>query len=432
MKITLVNNRWSGHNPYHIRELSLIFLSFPGIFLSVYCVEPDILKQEIYNVLGTSNSRITFHKILLPDNILKNKTLLSYRNYSKKLWINIANQIYSDDLQRPNHQHLVFFGWLDDYLAPLLYHMPDNSIKWNWSGIYFHPSFYVPYKTSLLFKNNFSSSFIYKIQRFLTYPYRKIKGFLHLPYNLLFHNSCSSICVLNEHLETKMNNVLNKPVITIPDFTNSDIDTNYFHINNIHSLSKGKKIVGLIGGQSNRKSFDILLQASQILSNNYYFIFAGPYHDDFSSSVSAYNNSIINNKPANCYFLLERIPDESQFNSILNCCDIIFASYRIFPNSSNIMTKAAVFKKPIIVSEGHLMAERTRKYGLGEIIPEGDVNACVRAIEKLASTEGYNSWLSNSRCEEYAEQHSHHKLKDALRKVLQAAGYNEDNESIAY
>ncbi len=39
------------------------------------------------------------------------------------------------------------------------------------------------------------------------------------------------------------------------------------------------------------------------------------------------------------------------------------------------LTKAAVFKKPVVVSDGFLMAERVRVYRMGENVPEGDVSA---------------------------------------------------------
>ena len=36
-----------------------------------------------------------------------------------------------------------------------------------------------------------------------------------------------------------------------------------------------------------------------------------------------------------------------------------------FPHSSNIMTKAAAFNKPILVNDGYLMSERVKTYGIG-------------------------------------------------------------------
>jgi hypothetical protein len=65
------------------------------------------------------------------------------------------------------------------------------------------------------------------------------------------------------------------------------------------------------------------------------------------------------------YIHAEYLPDETSFNAILAGADVIFAVYRDFYRSSNMLSKAAYFEKPILVSAGCLMGERVAKYGIG-------------------------------------------------------------------
>jgi glycosyltransferase involved in cell wall biosynthesis len=122
----------------------------------------------------------------------------------------------------------------------------------------------------------------------------------------------------------------------------------------------------------------------------------------------------------NAYTHFARISDERIFNSVIQACDVIFAAYLDFPNSSGILTKAAVFRKPIIVSDGYLMAERTRKYDMGEVVPEGDVQAAGSAIRKILKDQG--SWLLEHRpkWQEYHREHSYGRLVTSYAALLAA------------
>jgi hypothetical protein len=57
---------------------------------------------------------------------------------------------------------------------------------------------------------------------------------------------------------------------------------------------------------------------------------------------------------------LNEFPDEAQFNSLVYICDILFAAYNNFPNSSNILTKAAIFQRPVVVSNNFCMEKRVK------------------------------------------------------------------------
>ena len=118
----------------------------------------------------------------------------------------------------------------------------------------------------------------------------------------------------------------------------------------------------------------------------------------------------------------ERVPDERAYNSLVQACDVLFAAYVDFPHSSNTLTKAAVFEKPIIVSDGHLMAARVREYRLGEVVPQGDAEAALRAIRRIV--DDLPGWREKNkpRWAEYRERHSVARLNEALAGLLSAGG----------
>ncbi len=60
---------------------------------------------------------------------------------------------------------------------------------------------------------------------------------------------------------------------------------------------------------------------------------------------------------------------------MIDAADVVFCAFDDFPFSSNTLTKAAVFEKPVVVSEGYLMAERVRSYRTGEVVPQGNAEA---------------------------------------------------------
>ncbi len=73
-----------------------------------------------------------------------------------------------------------------------------------------------------------------------------------------------------------------------------------------------------------------------------------------------------------------------------------------------------------MVSEGYLMAERVRKYGLGEVVPEGDVEALVAAIQKMVKPEYYENLRSQARWAEYRQAHSVERLNKVFKELVGA------------
>jgi hypothetical protein len=87
--------------------------------------------------------------------------------------------------------------------------------------------------------------------------------------------------------------------------------------------------------------------------------------------------------PQNFRLYPKRIADGPEFNAHVAACDVIFAAYHNFPFQSNLLTKAAAFAKPVIVSQGFIMERRTVEYDLGLAVPQDDAEKALQAATAL-------------------------------------------------
>ena len=99
--------------------------------------------------------------------------------------------------------------------------------------------------------------------------------------------------------------------------------------------------------------------------------------------------------------------------------EVLFAAYHDFPHSSNILTKAAIFQKPVIVSDGYLMAERVRRYRLGEVIQQKNPELCAAALRRILTDR--QAWLEEHqpRWEEYRTANSREFAKRAIGQIVE-------------
>jgi hypothetical protein len=162
--------------------------------------------------------------------------------------------------------------------------------------------------------------------------------------------------------------------------------------------------------------------ARQASQENWYFVFAGePALDSFSPEEQRALSEFVASAPSNCYFHLQRLPDEPQFNAVVNACDILFAVYQRFMSSSNLLTKAALFEKPVLVSDAYCMGERVKKYGLGLAIDESSVSECQAALRQLCAQLDQEGHLTQAHYTEFRRLHSIEQLRLSFEAVLAAS-----------
>jgi hypothetical protein len=118
----------------------------------------------------------------------------------------------------------------------------------------------------------------------------------------------------------------------------------------------------------------------------WFFIQIGQVYENTlaADDLAAYKR-LVASLPVNMVLHEQYLPDEREFNFLIHISDVLFAVYRDFRISSNMLGKAAVFEKPILVSDRYLMGDRVRRYGIGLGVSEDDADEMLAGLQKLTS-----------------------------------------------
>jgi hypothetical protein len=168
----------------------------------------------------------------------------------------------------------------------------------------------------------------------------------------------------------------------------------------IKNQAGSRTIVFLGGAISGDKNLSVWYE-TLLLSDpsRWFFIQIGQMdHSTLSTLDMHYLRKIEQLNPEHLFVLDRYIADERAFNSYIQVSDIVWCLYRSFKRSSNLLTKAAFFKKPALVSAGNLLGERALKFGIGISADEGSAQAAIKALAFIdASTFNEESFLAYTR-----------------------------------
>lgn len=394
--IVLIDPFIGGHNPTYRQILAKTLLALNNRVITL-CPDPSELTQWIQEKC-THNAEL-FHAIEIqtpkPSFFPFNRNI----SISFQLWQYAGTAIDRLCCKNGQKPDLVFFGYLDPYLHPYLPpSIIDIIFPYRWSGLYFLPS-------HLRSEKNFLS------QQMATFKN---------PEFVLNSSHCRAIAVLDEGITEKLKIAVRKPIITFPDVTDScPPDINFEVAQQIRERKRGKKVISLLGGLTERKGVLKFLEISQkVPQEKYLFVLAGQlFKNHFNKQQWNEIERIVNLSPPNCLFYFERISGEAQFNALVAESDILFAVYNNFMHSSNILTKAAIFKKPVVVSDAHCMGERVQKFQLGLTVKENDLLQIIEALDYLSKDCNLKTLKLNF--EEYQHRHKQEMLQEAFQELLQ-------------
>ena len=372
MRIAVIDCSVSGHRETYYKEFTRTWANLGN---EVLLIAP---QESGTGDVATFKKIITRPLLPLPVGKPVKKKLVVLQNALIRLQNLAAIRKQLGDF----HPDLVYFPCLDDILptlAPLS--LFDRLLPYTWSGLLVQSAL-PPYKTGM----------------------PDVRPFLR-------SRHCQGIGVLNEYSMDAL-----KPfqphIDRLPDFADlSEPKESYPLLCALKEQAKGRKIISLLGSIDTRKGISLLLSAIPFLPEEEYFFFiAGKswLTETQTQELRAFEAS-----RSNCLFSLERIPDEACFNALVNASDVIFAAYRNFTGSSNLLTKAAAFGKPILVSQGKCMGKRMDDYGIGIAVPEEDAESCRQAIVNLCHKGAPNP----QNFKKYAAEHSLSILTDRLASI---------------
>lgn len=206
----------------------------------------------------------------------------------------------------------------------------------------------------------------------------------------------------------------------LPDITDTRVREDFLiknqHVREIQSRARGRKIVfmgGSIGKQKNLVVWHDVVRTSS--PEEWFFVQIGRINrNNLTPADEASLKRISANTPENLYVYDDYLADERQFNEIIASSDVIFAVYRDFTRSSNMLSKAAWFRKPVLVSQQGLMAERVSRFKIGRSVNADDVNSIICGLNSVVRAPGLDRYF-----EEYRQIFSHEAIQTKLVNFLQ-------------
>jgi hypothetical protein len=249
-------------------------------------------------------------------------------------------------------------------------------------------------------------------------------GGLPCPEKIFTLPSLHSAAVLDEGAVKPMQALApGRRVVAFPDFADVRLpppdDPAWGLARKIRDFGRGRPVVSLVGHLQRTKGLMEFTRMAQDESLRGLFFFLGGEVNwmDVSADTREMLLRAWEQSP-NVFAHLQHLDDERALNAVISASDVIFAAYTNFPNSSNILTKAAFFERPVVVSDGYLMAERTRAYRLGEVVAEGDLGAIRASLLRLSGVDPASAKPPPGRWQEYRAAHSYERLAEAFAELL--------------
>lgn len=344
MRIIVIDCSVSGHRETYYKQFAATCAELGHATLLIAPEGNQLSRRVVFEPISS--------KPLLPlpssNSIKKKLTVL------RNAFIRLRNLNRLSRQIRKSNPDLLFFACLDDMLptmGPLwLFHL---LLPYKWSG--------------LLVQSDLPD---YKPGMPDTRPYLQSKN-------------CLGVGILNEYSADKLK-VFQQQIVLFPDFADLCApDTSYELLEKLIAKAGKRKIIALLGSINSRKGIKLLQQCITLLpKDEYFFLIAG------KSSLTAQQENdlrMLESSRSNCLVSLNKIPDESCFNALVAFSHVIFTAYTHFKGSSNLLTKAAAFCKPVVVSKGYCMGKRVEKYGTGKVIREDNAEECCEAIRSLCT-----------------------------------------------
>jgi len=184
------------------------------------------------------------------------------------------------------------------------------------------------------------------------------------------------------------------------------------------NFANGRYVVGLIGSLDGNKKLikEFLAVSDDLRLKNYCFVMVGEIYE--STLPTDTLNEIRSRKGVsdNLYLVDHYINSEEEFDSLFSQVDIIFACYKNFDSSANVLAKSAYFKKPVLVTAETFIGDLTQQHNLGIAIKNPDVDSIVKSILLLGETIERQD--SNFGFDDYTSSVSTENLKNRLDHYL--------------
>jgi glycosyltransferase involved in cell wall biosynthesis len=406
--VALVDWLWVGHHPTYFVNFAIAIANC-GHRVVPFCADPvgfeSLLSEELEcrgEMPTTGFTRLIEPAVRLEEPRSSGIRPARFRGVHEawKRFYGLRQLLAGWEKGHDARFDLVFFACIYDWHFHW-FRQVERCFGYPWAGLYLHarafrmPGTPLPYSTLIPRPERFFSSSLFRgagvLDERAVEPIQLISG--------------------------------GKPVVFFPDSTNEDsreqgADDSGLALK-IRRFAQGMPIVSLVGHLQWTKGIEEFTECARHPDMREVFFFLGGELSWYGIDDERRTRLLrLWEELPNVFAHFQYIAEESRINSVISGSDVVFAAYRNFPNSSNIMTKAAVFRRPVMVSEGHVMAERVREYQLGEVVPEGDTEAMVRTLRLMLSPDYRSEMASRARWDEYCEIHSIDRLPGCFDEII--------------
>ncbi len=303
----------------------------------------------------------------------------------------------------------VFFLMLDSILSA--WRRPSGHLflmflrPYRWSGVLF--GYYEDSESVVSTKEG------QKVARFLK------RAGLHEP-KLYF------LCPDSERAVARSRSLVNQPDLvarSFPDVTSTFCEYPAKLCGDWHTIAKGRFVVCLAGILSKHKGLiDFIALSNNQEFHSILFLAVGPLIKAEYSGVDL--AKISEARGRDNFILIDSTFIDSQLNWFVRNSDAIFCGYRGWNQASNILVKAAYFKKPVICSDGKTMAAAVRKYGLGQVYDQSALESCALVLRSFIDRK-FRDCCDQNGCETFFRLNSRERLDEVLLEVVAAPACGE-------
>lgn len=401
--IALVDWTWTGHHPSYFTFFTKALLR-QGWHVVALCPEPDdavrlLSEQATSDGMADWEKRVSHFPLQRTRFRLSNRTgslvgMASRADWAWRAFVGLEKIIRSLSRQKELMIQGVFYACIYNHDFRDVSWV-DRFLKYPWLGVYIHA-------------------------QSIRIPPPALGHSMHfpLPEKMFTGRQCRAIGILDEGIVEELSDRIGKPVVVLPDITDPTLGEECTESEIEASLRKfagTRKIVGVFGHLNRSKGILSLLKVAELPElQNTCFAFVGELGEKTYMEEEILKIRTAFKESPHIWTHPKRIPTEQELNRLIQSCDIVAACYTDFPHSSNILTKAAFLKKPVIVNDGYLMAERVREHSLGEVVEQGDIKALRDAILLLTkeSKDRPFHWR------EYASIHSVEQFQRSIESLL--------------
>ena len=396
--IILVDQFVGGH---HLSYIKIYYELFVEIGFNVVIVTLDAVNVKKYLeqfdcqqnknlIICELKKRKTseYKKNLFKRDGLRADLFKAY--YAFRDFRDVRNVINANNIKG---QSQIFFLWFDTYLTKRLpAFWVDHVLPYDFAGLYFHPS-----------------------RVMARAPNGHVARDVPFACPTLNCKKLRFVGVFDEKIARRLAEIHRREIFdTLPDIAEiypPRLDDPL--VAKILDSANGRKIIVLVGALDKRKNLLTFIRAAKESNGTVFFVCVGKlYSEWFSDKELDEIARTCNTYKDKLYFYGEYIESDSTFDSVISVSTVLFAAYDNFTSSSNMLYKAALHKKPIIVSGDHLMGEQVRKYKIGlalaDVKPQSVLSAITNLLENKASY-GFDRFL---------ESNSREKLKELITKRI--------------